>query len=131
MKTDEMLENESADYKLGYEAGWDAGRTSLKDEIESGERGGATVYGLSNWGMLSDKEVRNLVEFAEQLAISSVRADAARAAAQRMAEEQEAFSSALYSDAHAVLESVLGNTPDYKGATPQAVTNLLETNGEV
>lgn len=131
MTTDETLEAETADYKLGYEAGFEAGKEALKKEIEEGTRSGSVVYSLDSYSLLSDKEVRNLIAFVEEMAQLSKRTEAVNLANQRVAEFQEELTAALYSDAHSVLESVLSNTPDYKGVTPTAVTSFLTNNNEV
>lgn len=131
MTTDITIENESADYQLGYKAGYEAGKEALKKEVEEGTRSGSEVYSLESYSLLSDKEVRNLVNFVQELALASQRAETTTLASQRTAEFQEELQAALYADAHDVLKSVLANTPDYKGVTPTAVTDFLTNNNEV
>lgn len=131
MTTDDAIANESEDYKLGYEAGYEAGKEALKKEVEEGTRSGSVVYSLDSYSLLSDKEVRNLVAFVEEMAHMSKRTEAVNLANQRVAEFQEELMAALYSDANSVLESVLANTPQYEGVSPTAVTDFLTNNNEV
>lgn len=129
--TTDVIANESEDYKLGYEAGFEAGKEALRKEVEESNRNISTLYDLESYSMLSDKEVRKLIDYIKKLALGSEENIAIKAAAQRMAESYEATIQAIAQDTSAMLESVLSNTPDYKGVTPTAVTSFLTNNNEV
>ena len=131
MTTDETIENESADYQLGYDAGYEAGKEALKKEVEESNREIGQIYGLESYSMLSDKEVRKLIEYEKSLYKSSEKINAGKQASIRMAESMEETLQAIAKDSATVLESVLANTPDYKGVTPTAVTDFLTNNNEV
>ena len=131
MTTDEAIENESADYKLGYDAGYEAGREALRKEVEESNRNISTLYDLESYSMLSDKEVRKLIEYIKKLALGSEENAAVKSSALRMAESYESTMQAIALDTSAMIESVLANTPDYKGVTPTAVTDFLTNNNEV
>ena len=131
MTTDETIENESADYQLGYDAGYEAGKEALKKEVEESNREIGQIYGLESYSMLSEKEVRKLIEYEKSLYKSSEKINAGKQASIRMAESMEETLQAIAKDSATVLESVLANTPDYKGVTPTAVTDFLTNNNEV
>lgn len=131
MTTDVTIENESADYQLGYDAGYEAGKEALKKEIEESNREIGQIYGLESYSMLSDKEVRTLIEYEKSLYKGSEEINASKQASIRMAESMEETLQAIANDSAAVLKSVLSNTPDYKGVTPTAVTDFLTNNNEV
>lgn len=131
MTTDATLENETADYKLGYEAGFEAGKEALRKEVEESNRNISVLYDLESYSMMSDKEVRKLIEYKTKLALGSEENMATKSAALRMAESYEAAMQAIAQDTSAMVESVLSNTPDYKGVTPTAVTSFLTNNNEV
>lgn len=131
MTTDVTIENESADYQLGYDAGYEAGKEALKKEIEESNREIGQIYGLESYSMLSDKEVRTLIEYEKSLYKGSEEINASKQASIRMAESMEETLQAIANDSAAVLKSVLANTPDYKGVTPTAVTDFLTNNNEV
>ena len=129
--TTDVIANESEDYKLGYEAGFEAGKESLRKEVEESNRNISVLYDLESYSMLSDKEVRRLIDYIKKLALGSEESIAAKATAQRMAESHEAAIQAIAQDTAAMVESVLSNTPGYKGVTPTAVTSFLTNNNEV
>lgn len=132
MTTDEnVIENESTDYKLGYDAGFEAGKQALKEEVEKSARSGSEVYALTSYSMLSDLEVRNLIEFCESIAKKSVEANSYRSAAQAMSDMQMEMMGAICTDAQNVLNSIIANTPNYEGVTPSAVTTMLTNQEEV
>lgn len=131
MTTDDAIANESEDYKLGYEAGYEAGKEALKKEVEESDRNISTIYDLESYSMLSDKEVRKLIDYIKQLALGSDENTAVKSAAQRMAESYDVTMQAIAQDTTAVLESILANTPQYEGVSPTAVTDFLTNNNEV
>ena len=131
MTTDETIENESADYKLGYDAGYEAGKEALKKEIESSDRTLTEFYSSSSYSLLSDSEVRKLIEFKEQQARADEECISMKAGIQSKTEAAEVGIAASCADIQAVLESIMANTPDYKGVTPTAVTDFLTNNNEV
>lgn len=131
MTTDVTIENESADYKLGYDAGYEAGREALRKEVEDSNREIGQIYGSESYSMLSDKEVRKLIDYEKSLYKGSEEINAGKQASIRMAESMEETLQAIANDSATVLKSVLANTPDYKGVTPTAVTDFLTNNNEV
>ncbi len=125
--TEEPVNTESADYKAGYEAG----RKALEDEVNASNREASKLYGLESYSMLSDSEVRNLIDFNINLYKMSDEANRLKAQSQATVEAMEVANANFCIDAQNVLQSIIDSKTNYEGVEPESVTSYLETVQEV
>ena len=125
--TDGTVNTESADYKAGYEAG----RKALEEEVNASDRDATKLYGLDSYSMLSDSEVRKLIDFNVELYKMSDTATHLKSQTQAATEAMEAANANFCIDAKNVLQSIIDSKTNYEGVEPESVTSYLETVQEV
>lgn len=132
MTTDEITENATeVETSVDYERGYEDGKTALKAEIEASDRDVSKLVNLESWSCLSDSEVRKLIDFKVNIALSSDEAKAHRTAAQSMTELAEVTMGNVCQDTANVLQCIVDSMTNYQGVTPNSVTSQLETVQEV
>lgn len=125
--TDGTVNTESADYKAGYEAG----RKALEEEVNASDREVTKLYGLDSYSMLSDSEVRKLIDFNLEVYKMSDTATQLKSQTQAATEAMETANANFCIDARNVLQSIIDSKTNYEGVEPESVTSYLETVQEV